>query len=890
MDDDYSLEMANCLDYSQSHPDGPSLIITEQPKQRGFRFRYGCEGPSHGGVPGASSEKNRKTYPSVKIINYCGNAKIVVSLVTNNKPHMCHAHSLVGKHCTEEGTCVVSVGPKDMTAQFANLGILHVTKRNVPKVLLRRFLGPTESDPAATKTPVRKNSQDEKLQQLKKESENLAKTMDLSVVRLQFTAYLPDSTGLYTLELKPVISDPIFDSKAPNASNLRIVRMDKTFGCVTGGEEIYLLCDKVQKEDIQVRFYEGNAESDWEAFGEFGPTDVHRQFAIVFRTPCYRDTNIRKPVSVYVQLRRRLQVECSEPTAFTYCPKFKEREEIYRRKKGVQLPNFQDHFGGSPPSWGSNMYSRGGGLGYGFGGYLDMYPSNQQYGSQHMAGSHGGGSHLAHQPREQTASGSELPEPGPQEVQASERGNKAATRETQPGLPQGSGPARRRQLSQQEYFLRLRALQITERTALALQDYAITGDARMLLAVQRHLTAVQDDNGDTSLHLAIIHQQPLVAQQLLQVIISIPGQNFINAPNNLRQTPLHVGVITQQHSLVDLLLSAGADAAILDRHGNSVLHLALHQEDEAMVRSLVDGLEPHVLKKLLKLPDFNGLYPLHLAVKARSQQLVELLVNKGADSNQADQKSGRTALHLAVEMNCLGLAGYFLAEAGAEVDLATFEGNTALHLAAGSGSPALTAMLLAAGADRNAENYEPVLDSDEESELDQAICRGHTPLDIASSAKVRDILLGETWARKEPEETKIQRGNIASLGSEALSELNQVLNKDESGADWMKLADRLNLGSLIAIFKSAESPSKSLLDNYDLSGGTVVQLANALQALGLEEAVNVIQKTEIHGKLQSSDGKQSVDSAYGSGPSQGTVDCEEGLKPPTPTPAPQQPV
>lgn len=35
--------------------------------------------------------------------------------------------------------------------------------------------------------------------------------------------------------------------KPPNASNLKIVRMDRTAGCVTGGEEIYLLCDKVQK-------------------------------------------------------------------------------------------------------------------------------------------------------------------------------------------------------------------------------------------------------------------------------------------------------------------------------------------------------------------------------------------------------------------------------------------------------------------------------------------------------------------------------------------------------------------------------------------------------------------------------------------------------------------
>eukprot|EP00066_Takifugu_rubripes_P010443 XP_003978281.2 PREDICTED: nuclear factor NF-kappa-B p100 subunit-like [Takifugu rubripes] len=50
--------------------DGPFLQISEQPKQRGFRFRYGCEGPSHGGLPGASSEKNRKSYPTVQVNNY----------------------------------------------------------------------------------------------------------------------------------------------------------------------------------------------------------------------------------------------------------------------------------------------------------------------------------------------------------------------------------------------------------------------------------------------------------------------------------------------------------------------------------------------------------------------------------------------------------------------------------------------------------------------------------------------------------------------------------------------------------------------------------------------------------------------------------------------------
>lgn len=47
----------------------PPLIAMSLPwdLQRGFRFRYGCEGPSHGGLPGASSEKGRKTYPTVKV-------------------------------------------------------------------------------------------------------------------------------------------------------------------------------------------------------------------------------------------------------------------------------------------------------------------------------------------------------------------------------------------------------------------------------------------------------------------------------------------------------------------------------------------------------------------------------------------------------------------------------------------------------------------------------------------------------------------------------------------------------------------------------------------------------------------------------------------------------
>nr|KAG8543366.1 hypothetical protein GDO81_024833 [Engystomops pustulosus] len=356
--------------------DGPYLEIVEQPKQRGFRFRYVCEGPSHGGLPGASSEKNKKSYPQIKINNYVGQAKIIVQLVTNGKDVRLHAHSLVGKHC-EDGICSVNVGPKDNIVGFPNLGILHVTKKKVMEVLETRMIDafkkgynagllvhPEFTYSYSADRPLTERERD----LIRQAAYQQSKDIDLSVVRLMFTAFLPDSNGGFTRRLESVLSVPIFDSKAPNASNLKIVRMDRTSGCVTGGEEIYLLCDKVQKDDIQVRFYEEDENGHiWEGFGDFSPTDVHRQFAIVFKTPKYKDVNIIRPASVFVQLRRKSDYETSEPKPFLYYPEIKDKEEVQRKRLKL-MPNFSDGFGGSGTGTGGGGGGVGGIYGSGAGG------------------------------------------------------------------------------------------------------------------------------------------------------------------------------------------------------------------------------------------------------------------------------------------------------------------------------------------------------------------------------------------------------------------------------------------------------------------------------------------------------------------------------------------
>lgn len=45
----------------------PELVVVEQPKERGMRFRYECEGRSAGSILGASSTDVNKTLPAIEV-------------------------------------------------------------------------------------------------------------------------------------------------------------------------------------------------------------------------------------------------------------------------------------------------------------------------------------------------------------------------------------------------------------------------------------------------------------------------------------------------------------------------------------------------------------------------------------------------------------------------------------------------------------------------------------------------------------------------------------------------------------------------------------------------------------------------------------------------------
>ncbi|XP_061565499.1 LOW QUALITY PROTEIN: transcription factor p65 [Cololabis saira] len=285
----------------------PYIEIIEQPKARGMRFRYKCEGRSAGSISGEKSNDTTKTYPAIKVHNYSGPMRVRISLVTKNPPYKPHPHELVGKDC-KHGYYEADLQERRIHS-FQNLGIQCVKKKDVNEAITCRLQ--TNNNPFNIPEP--KVWEEE---------------FDLNSVRLCFQASITLPAG-DVFPLEPVVSQPIYDNRAPNTAELKICRVNRNSGSCKGGDEIFLLCDKVQKEDIEVRFF----QDSWEGKGTFSQADVHRQVAIVFRTPPYRDANLGEPVKVKMQLRRPSDREVSEPMDFQYLPVDTDEYRLSEKRK-----------------------------------------------------------------------------------------------------------------------------------------------------------------------------------------------------------------------------------------------------------------------------------------------------------------------------------------------------------------------------------------------------------------------------------------------------------------------------------------------------------------------------------------------------------------------------
>merc|ERR1712012_340895 len=283
----------------------PYVRILEQPASHKLRFRYQCEGRGAGALQGERSTTEKKSFPKIQIVNYKGPAVVVVSCVTHDSdPPKTHPHNLVspasvGRDGCKKGVCTMNINNEDMTVEFPHLGIQGVRKKDIAEALkLRQEI---------RVDPFRQGF----------DHVNNPNSIDLNAVKLCFQVFLenPATPGKYTVILPPICSKPIYDAKAKK--ELQIMDMSDNTAPADGGKKIIILCEKVSKEDIKVRFYDYHG---WEEWADFGSSGVHKQYAISLTAPRYHNVNIREPVRVCVELVKPSDDSRSEEEEFFYTP------------------------------------------------------------------------------------------------------------------------------------------------------------------------------------------------------------------------------------------------------------------------------------------------------------------------------------------------------------------------------------------------------------------------------------------------------------------------------------------------------------------------------------------------------------------------------------------
>ncbi|XP_072464433.1 NF-kappa-B inhibitor beta [Notamacropus eugenii] len=242
------------------------------------------------------------------------------------------------------------------------------------------------------------------------------------------------------------------------------------------------------------------------------------------------------------------------------------------------------------------------------------------------------------------------------------------------------------------------------------------------------------DDGDTALHLAVIHQHEAFLDFLLHFTA---GTEYLDLQNDLGQTALHIAAILGEAALTQKLRAAGAGLCVAERGGHTPLHLACRAGAHACARALLGPLEGQTAqeeeeeqerREQLECTNYQGHTPLHVAVIHRDTEMVQLLREAGADLNKPEPTCGRSPLHLAVEAEAAEVLELLL-DGGADPKAQMYGGRTPLGSATLRSDPLLARLLRAHGApepeSEEEEDSSPRgSDTDEGDEYDDIVVHG----------------------------------------------------------------------------------------------------------------------------------------------------------------------
>ncbi|KAI4498575.1 hypothetical protein M0802_006281 [Mischocyttarus mexicanus] len=799
----------------------PHVVITEQPIEK-FRFRYKSEMMgTHGTLSTNIVVAKKKGAPTVELRNFHENAIIRCTLVTSDEktPRIPHAHRLIrksGQKDIDDPHDIQVSQENGFTAVFYGMGIIHTAKRNVKDELIRKFKTGLLEERKRKNINATLSIRDEV--QIKADAEVYQKSMNLNSVALRFQAYIIDVNNVMIPITEPVYSTPINNLKSALTGELKICRVDKFISSSEGGEEVFMLVEKVGKKNIKVKFFELDEDDReiWYDYGRFSELDVHHQYAIVFRTPPYKDVNITTAKEVFVKLERPSDQDYSEAIKFIYKP----RDEIIGRKRPRMSTSNSIELSAPLPIVDNND------------SLLRLNDSREI-------------SNELKQILLQGCSSAELHQ-FITNIDLDLYTNLVVNSEE--GVLTSDGPSKKK-LDDDESFAKDILMEIIGIVNSGMDE---KGEINLSKKKQfKKLFMHRSTYGDSPFHVALRYGQFDVFKHLL-ILTGIDSEylTVVNIQNSTGNTLLHYAVLQNQPDIIIALLRLGADPNSCDDQGLSPLHVAakLHNGAEC-----VDALLSSKLTKLESYSDL-GWTPLLISAEAGTFDAFRSLIRAGADVNNTDKSYGRSILHVAVEGGHKEIVEYILKNTNIDPNKCNFTGNTALHIAvayAGTRAKDLCKLLIEHGADPNIQNDANASSDDIEQAAQIVQKEDNDTLEIKHEVvEIEDEIIEETYGQSsydlainKPEILNVLKThdqNIKDNESDLALIVKEEILDDATKASWLNNENKKKLG-LILDYKSSW---KKLAKYLDLEFLIDTALENSLSPIML-----ILNYIDIQGEI-----------------------------------------
>ncbi|XP_055625537.1 nuclear factor NF-kappa-B p110 subunit isoform X2 [Toxorhynchites rutilus septentrionalis] len=857
----------------------PHLVILEQPVDK-FRFRYQSEmHGTHGSLMGVHTEKSKKTFPTVELRGYQGEAKIRCSLFqVDPSKRAAHSHHLViksGEVDLNDPHDIDVNAETGYVAMFQGMGIIHTAKKNIVEELCKKIKGQKIVE-------LNRELSLREEHQMQKEAAEMAKTMNLNQVCLCFQAYQVDQvTGQWTALCEPVYSNAINNMKSALTGELKICRLSSITGNVDGGEEIFMFVEKVCKNNIKIRFYEldDNDQEVWQEWGVFSEADVHHQYAIAFKTPAYRNKDITEPVEVHMQLFRPRDKCQSEPVPFKYNPRqgafafpstSRKRQRVHSGNISSEIPTVVPNEVAPGPSrlpplhqpfpmmtvhghipessTISKEFNKSGIIQEILESHIPTTIANDiSFNSSDFKDFVHCNSEELHKLISEIGEAQELSKLETDSVSSAHLDGGAAQFER----------ALERYLDTNQHAKDVEILKkILAIIRMFRRDY---DKCRELISA---LWMSSNKHKVNCLHKAIERRDVMIACKLVALLVDYHLRELLDLSNERNETALHLAVTANLVEVVDTLVLSGARISCCDYRGNSALHRAVVENAFESLGALLD----HCKRSGLRVDSTNdeGYTVWHVAVMCKNLKITRLLMERGVSYTGRDVKHGNNILHIAVESDSLDMVNYILENVDKTLGEAPNNaGYTSLQLAnarllANSNNKLIVRELLRFNPGGLLEK-EHLTEEEDDDDTEQSENEFST-----SSSSSESILLSigpvsnhgevirilednDTSSSEQVKELTVMK-NVPYCGTlecsesylfdeECLSRLCDLLNQDQI---WRDVGSVLDFHAYFTMWEQSQNPSAMLLNYFEMQEMKLEHLTGILQALDQKEAIQCI--------------------------------------------------